>query len=202
MITTFTLENFADAPSSGRARFCLLFAKGDMPSGKIPRIRAGGADVAAQFDELGHVWSDYSARLMVCTMAAHDFSPLEKRLFQVDAVAGSYTYPTMKKLSDVTALHDFKVRFTTVTQSDDSTTKPHGSGSFTASLNTFAAKTTRVKTYNRGKVAMSWRVWGLAKDDATGKEDPDLKVTFYVTAHLDPVSNAIVDVEHSAKVSQ
>src|SRR6516162_9162043 len=72
-VTTFTLLNFASAPSSGRTRFVLLFARGDLPAGTIPQLSDAKGVVSAQFDELSLPWSDGSAKLMVCNVLASDF---------------------------------------------------------------------------------------------------------------------------------
>jgi hypothetical protein len=200
-VTTFTLLNFASAPSSGRTRFVLLFARGDLPAGTIPQLSDAKGVVSAQFDELSLPWSDGSAKLMVCNVLASDFGSDESRQFMVSAVPGSYGSSAAKHLSDLTSLHDFRVHFANVTQSNDATTAARGSGSFTASLRDFARTPTRVKQYHTGHVCTSWRVWGLAKDDATGQLDQDLKVTFYVSLHINP-DGSIADTEHSAKISQ
>src|SRR5215469_9247682 len=89
-VTSFTLLNFASASSSGRARFVLLFGRGDVPAGTIPQLSDAKGPVPAQFDELSLPWSDGSAKLMVCNMLASNFGSDESRQFTVSAAPGSY----------------------------------------------------------------------------------------------------------------
>lgn len=200
-ISPFSLQNAVSEPSSGRATFCLIFAKGDIPSGSIPQIlNESGFVIPAQFDERSTPWKDLSAKLMVCHLFDADFLPDEIRTYSVTPVTGIYDNLPTKTLGDLTSQVDLKVNFANVTNYDGVDTTPRGSGSFVASLRDFAARPTRVKMYHSGRIAMSWRVWGLAKDTETGEEDQDLKVTFYVTAHL-AADGTIADIEHNAKVS-
>jgi hypothetical protein len=92
-----------------------------------------------------------------------------------------FTNVGTKTLSDITSGHDFKVVYTSLTETNDaSTTTTVGSGTFTASFNSHASVATRTEKFHVGPVCEGWMVWGMATDNTGGAPDAHLKVNHYV----------------------
>lgn len=176
--TTFVLENYAATSSPGLARQGMPFVRGDIPAGSVPVVtRSGGAPVV-QFDERTY-WLDGSLKFAVAHIRDTDFAGSESRTYSITAAPGSFDNGGTKSLSDVTS-HDFKVAFSSLTETGDSGTSQVGSGSFTASFNAHSAVATRREKHHSGPVTEGWTLWGMATDNSGGAADAHLKANWHV----------------------
>lgn len=204
--TTFTVSNWSASTSKCRYRRGLWFAKGDVPSGSIPVITRSTTTITAQFDERT-TWEDGSLKVCVLSMIDTDFAGLETRTYSIKAQVGSFNNTSLRSLADLGS-HDFKVEFTNLTQSTNSSgtdgptnTTTRGSGTFTGSLNTQSAVATRVQQYHAGPVCTSYKIWGMATDNTGGAEDAHLKQNWYVT-FWNNADGTLNDIEYGAVVAQ
>ncbi|WP_043838864.1 hypothetical protein [Muricoccus aerilatus] len=180
MPATFVLQNWSSSPSVGFARVGMPFARGDIPAGSVPVIRRGGSVVPVQFDERTY-WKNGDLKFAVAHLRDTNFAGSESRTYAVSSEAGTYNNTGTKTPADVTSGHDFKVAFSSLTETGSSGTSQVGSGSFTSSLNAHIGVATRREKYHSGPVCESWYAWGMATDNAGGAQDAHLKSNWYVS---------------------
>ena len=202
-VTTFQMEEWNTAASTGFARIGLPFKKGDIPAGNALVIKRGATEIAAQFDERS-TWSDGSLKFAVGHIRESAFTASESKTLTITkAAAYNFDNVGVKTLTDITAAYDFKVEVSNITQFDGSTTVTRGSGSALASFNAHAAVATRVTKIHSGPVCEGWMVWGMFKDgaDGSGAEDAHLKAIWYVDIWKN-ADGTIADVEFACVLSQ
>lgn len=175
-IQSFTLTETSGAASAGMARQGMAFKQGDVPAGSVPVIKRGGAAVAHQWGQVV-THADGSWKFAVFSLRDTAFSASQSRTYDVTQQTGSVPAGAGLALSSVLAAHDFKAVFTTVNQTDGTTTTLRAS-TLTASLATHAATSTRVTKMADGPVAPCWKLWGMAG------ADPHLKTESYLIPWL------------------
>ena len=185
LVHSFSLTNWGAGTSAGFAKQGVVFAKGDIPSGAVPQVQLAGAAVAHQWDSLTR-WTDGSWKFAVVSVGAPTFAASEARKYDIVRVAGTPNNATNLTLAAALAGTSFAATFASVQQWDGTTATTRGSGAFSASLNTHAAVPTRVTRLASGPVRDAWMIWGMARDNATGVEDPHLKIYWYVDAWKNP----------------
>lgn len=165
-VQAFTLKDWSGSGSAGFTRQGMAFRQGDIPTGNVPVIQRGGSTVAHQWSQVV-THSDGSWKFAVFSLRDTAFSASEQRSYTVASRSGTVPAGTGLGLSTVLGAHDLKAVFSRVTQTDNSsTTTAYGSGSFTASIATHAATSTRVTKMADGPVAPCWKIWGMAGADA------------------------------------
>lgn len=182
LIQSFSLTNWSTtATSPGFHRGGVPFVKGQVPAGTSVQIKRGSTVIDAQFDERA-TWTDGSLKFAVMHLRDTTFTVSEVRTYDVWTVPSTAFVNTgTKVLSDITATHDFKVAFTSLTETDDTpVTVGVGSGAFTASFNTHSAVATRREKHHVGLVAEGWTLWGMATDNTGGAPDAHLKTNWHV----------------------
>jgi hypothetical protein len=191
LLHSFSLtNNNASGTSKGFQRAGVPFKPSDVPAGSSVVVKRGSTVIDAHFDErayrnpsgASYAPQDGSLHGSVMHLRDTDFSASEVRTYDIWSVPGTdFTNVGTKTLSDITSGHDFKVVYTSLTETNDaSTTTTVGSGTFTASFNSHASVATRTEKFHVGPVCEGWMVWGMATDNTGGAADAHLKVNHYV----------------------
>ena len=181
----FSINNWGSASSLGNFKRGVWFKRGDVPAGKSPVVSGGSAQLYAPI-----YWRDGSLKTARLLMRDTTIASGTSRSYTITATDGTLPVGSSAVTGNaglVTALaaHTVRVSFTNVLTWDCSTTTgiytSLGSGTFTASLATHAATTTRWTLLTTGPVADVWQGWGMATDNTSGVADAHLKVNWYVT---------------------
>lgn len=197
VIQTFTLENTEVSSTPLRFKGGMVFKKGDIPSGSVPKVSVqGGAEVTQiQFDRRS-TWSDGSLKRCECRFVDTDLAGSASRTYEIEAKSAFYDNTERIAIATIETAALINILITNLTDVTSASTV--GSGTFEAAFNdTTVVHRTKI---GGGAAAEIWQVAIFVTDQTGGAADAHLKARFTVEAWNDG-TDAVADYSFGVVMS-
>lgn len=184
LLYAFDRLNTSGSSTDSNHLFPVLCDRGDVPSGSTLVITdSSDVDVAAGICNRV-LWDDGSLKMAHVALRATVAGSGTHSLKAKSRPSSSYddTDPATD-LATLLATGDWKVEFSSVTETDTAGTRTHASGDMLAKATDYGANTGRIRKLIANPFVERWQVWAYVKGGSTGagSADAHFKVYWYIT---------------------